>query len=243
LKQENQFEMKVRQWVAAGVIDAKAAKGILTFEANRERHATLRWPVILAMVFGGILVAAGVTLFVAAHWNELSPAMRFLLLLLMVSTFHGGGAAFAERFPVLSTTLHGLGTTTLGAAIFLSGQIFNLHENWATGVLLWTIGAAVGLILLHDWVQAGLLGLLGPAWLISQWSITTEWREGGMRPLALGLVMTAVCYLSARIGDQENTVRRALVWIGGIALLPCVGIAIVIANEDPILTFIDQPKF
>ena len=47
----------------------------------------------------------------------------------------------------------------------------------------------------------------------------------------MGLVLTAICYLSARIGDHENTARRTLVWIGGLALLPCAGIAIAMATE------------
>jgi hypothetical protein len=205
---------------------------ILAFEAGQERRASLQWPVLLAMVFGGILFAAGATLFVAAHWSELSPAIRFSLVLLMVGVFHISGAMLADRFPPLSTTLHALGTATLGAAIFLTAQIFNLHEDWATGVLLWTIGAAAGYILLRDWIQAAFLALLAPSWLISQWTITTEWHSGGARPLGVGLILTALCYLSARIGDQDNAARRTMVWIGGIALLPCVGTAFDIAIQE-----------
>jgi MFS family permease len=229
--QRSQLEARVQRWTEAGLIDAPTAARILGFEAGQERGATLRWPVLLAMIFGGILSAAGVTLFVAAHWSELSPTIRFSLMILVTGVFHIGGAVLADRFPPLSTTLHAVGTATLGAAIFLSAQIFNLHENWATGVLLWAVGTAFGYILLRDWSQAALLALLTPAWLISQWTITTEWHSGGDRPLTLGLVLTAFCYLSARIGEQENMARRTLVWIGGIALLPCVGIAIVTATE------------
>jgi uncharacterized membrane protein len=221
-----QLETKLQRCTEAGLIDAQSAARILVFERGQERRASLRWPVILAMVFGGILFAAGITLFVAAHWIELSPAMRFSLVLLMVGILHVGGAALAERFPALSTTLHALGTATLGAAIFLSAQIFNLRENWASGILLWALSAAFGYMLLRDWPQAAFLALLVPAWLISEWVIETERHRGSDYPLALGLIVTALCYLSARIGDQENTARRTLVWIGAIALLPCVGAAI-----------------
>jgi uncharacterized membrane protein len=227
-----QLETKLQRWTEAGLIDAQSAGRILVFERGQERRASLRWPVILAMVFGGILFAAGITLFVAAHWIELSPAMRFSLVLLMVGILHVGGASLAERFPALSTTLHALGTATLGAAIFLSAQIFNLRENWATGILLWALGATFGYILLRDWPQAAFLSLLAPAWLISQWSITTGWHRGSGRPLAVGLILTALCYLSARIGDQENTARRTLVTVGAIVLLPCVGTAIALAMEE-----------
>ena len=87
-------------------------------------------------------------------------------------------------------------------------------------------------LLLRDWIQLAALALLVPAWLISQWTITTEWQSRGDRPLEMGLVLIALCYLSARIGDQESAGRCTLVWIGGIALLPCVGTAIGIAIEE-----------
>jgi uncharacterized membrane protein len=160
--QDTHLESRVQRWTDAGVIDAPAAARILAFEAGQERKTTLRWPVILAMAFGAILLAAGLTLFVAAHWSELSPASRISLVLLMAGLFHIGGAVFADRFPVLSTTLHAVGTAVLGAAIFLTAQIFNLHQNWPTGVLLWTIGAAAGYVLLRDWAQAAFCALLAP---------------------------------------------------------------------------------
>jgi uncharacterized membrane protein len=235
LKERSQFEARVQRWTEAGLIDAQAAARILAFEAGQERRATLRWPVLLALIFGGILLAAGVTLFVAAHWDELSPSMRFSLVLLLAGLFHVGGAILSDRFPALSTTLHALGTASLGAAIFLTAQIFNLHENWATGVLLWAAGAAAGYVLLRDWIQAALLALLAPAWLIGQWDTMIEWHSGhpgGGRPLAVGLILTSLCYLSARIGDQENSGRRALTWIGGLALLPCVAVAVAVVMEE-----------
>jgi len=232
LNQRTQLESQVQRWTEAGLIDAQVGTRILAFEAGQERRASLRWPVLFAMVFGGILVFAGITLFVAAHWNELSPGVRFSLVLLMVGAFHVGGAALTDRFPPLSTTLHALGTATLGAAIFLTAQIFNLHEDWAAGVLLWAIGAAVGYILLQDWTQAAAVALLTPAWLISQWIVIAGNHTSSSRPLAFGLILTALCYLSVRIGDQQGTARRTLVWIGGIALLPCVVAAFVLAVTD-----------
>jgi uncharacterized membrane protein len=226
VKDKSKLEEQVGRWIDAGLIDAATGARIVSFEASHDQRATLRWPVYLAMAFGGMLFAAGVTLFVAAHWADLSPTARFSLVLLMVAVFHGAGALTAVRFPPLSTTLHGIGTATLGAAIFLSGQIFNMRENWATGILLWAIGAAFGYLIQRDWVQAAFLALLTPAWLFSQWTITTEWHTGADRPYEMAIILIAICYLSARIGDSDSTVRHTLVWIGGLSLLPCAAIAI-----------------
>jgi uncharacterized membrane protein len=231
VKERTQLETRIHRWVDAGLIDAQTGERIRAFESGEERKATLRWPVFLAMAFGGILFAAGTTLFVAAHWAEMSPGLRFSVVLLMVAILHGGGASVSERFPPLSTTLHALGTVSLGAAIFLTGQIFNLHENWATGILLWAIGAAAGVILLRDWVQTAFVALLVPAWLISQWGLSTDWNWGSRNPVAVGLVLAALTYVSARIGEQQNYARRTLMWVGGIALLPCAGVAIAMVAD------------
>ena len=219
----------------AGVIDAATGARISAFESGLDQKETLRWPVFLAMIFAGILFAAGITLFVAAHWEQLSPAFQFSLMIALAGLFHVGGALLGRRFPALATTLHAVGTATLGAAIFLTAQIFNLQENWSTGILLWAIGAAAGYFLLQDSPQAALLALLTPAWLVGRWLVTTEHLSGGARITATGLILTAICYLSARKNDEPGVVRRTLVWIGGIAVLPCVGIAIGLASEERFL--------
>ena len=232
LSQRSQVELQVQRWIDARLIDAETGTRIVAFELGIERKATLRWPVLLAMIFGGILLAAGVTLFVAAHWDELSPTTRFSLMILLASLFHVAGALLTDRFQPLSTTLHAVGTATLGAAIFLTAQIFNLQENWSNGVLLWALGAAAGYLLLRDWAQAAILSLLAPGWLISKWSVATEGYVGGDLPLAVGLILIAICYLSARADDEASAVRRSLAWIGGLALLPCVGTAVAIAMDS-----------
>jgi uncharacterized membrane protein len=232
MKAQSKLEQQIQRWVAAGLIDHDTGGRMVAFETARDRRSSLHWPVVVALIFGGVLLAAGVTLFVAAHWLELSPSQRFALMIAMVGVFHVGGAAASNRFKALSTTLHAIGTLTLGAAIFLTAQIFNLRENWATGVLLWALGAAIGFLALRDWAQATALALLAPAWLISQWTISTQSQFGGERPLVCGLLLAAICYLSGRIGDQENPARRALVWIGGLAILPCAAIATVVGSDS-----------
>jgi uncharacterized membrane protein len=228
----SRIQSKLERWRAAGIIDATTAERIAEFEAAHERTSGLNWPVFIALLFGGILVAAGVMLFVAAHWDQLSPTARFTLVLGMVVVFHVAGALAAEKFSALATTFHGIGTASLGAAIFLSAQIFNLHEDWATGVLLWALGAAVGYALLRDWVQAAFVAILAPAWLISRWAIATQGLRGGLVALGVGILSLTLCYLGARVGDQASLVRRVLVWIGGIALLPAAIVAVLMAMDE-----------
>ena len=221
--EKNALEKNLDQWVAAGVLDAAVAARIREFEKSRGSSEGLRWPVLLALALGGVLLCAGVLLFVAAHWDELSPASRFSLVLLLVAAFPVAGAAIAERFPALSVTFYAIGTVCVGAGIFLTAQIFNLEEHWPSGILLWAIGALAGWLLLRQWPQAALLALLVPAWLAGEWEVRAEMYASTSRVILEGLLLLAICYLTARSNDEDTVVRRALTWIGGIALLP-VGI-------------------
>ena len=203
----------------------QAADRIRAFESMHDSRR-MRWPIILAITFGAIMVAAGTLLFVAAHWDELSPTQRFLLVLAMIAGFHLAAGALMPRLRALCIALHGIGTAALGAGIFLAGQIFNLQEHWPSGILLWAIGAFLSWAILHDWVQATLVALLVPAWMASEWAVRTEHFSCGERRLIQFLALLAVTYLSARISETDSYFRRALCWIGGIALLPmCAAVA------------------
>ena len=188
------WESILRRWTEAGLLDGAAADRIRAWEAGRT-PGTTRWPAWLALGLGGVMVGAGVLLFVAAHWDALSPGQRFALVLAMVGGFHLAGVAAAGRSRGLSATLHACGTVALGAGVFLTGQIFNLREHWPTGILLWAAGAWVGWALLRQWPQGAMAAVLTPAWLVSEWAaLPGRGRPGA---IGVGLVLLSVAYLSA----------------------------------------------
>ena len=236
----DRLEQKLQRWVEAGVIDAEIAQRIRGFErssfegAPQPRTARahgLRWPVVLAVSFGALMIAAGVLLFVAAHWDELSPAQRFALVLAMVAGFHLAAGALMPRMRSLGIALHGVGTATLGAGIFLAGQIFNLQEHWPTGILLWAVGAALGWLLLRDWLQATLTMILAPAWIACDWGVRVEHYYGMEKYLVIFLALLAFAYLGALREERGSELRRALVWIGGLAVLPSAAVLAFIGSE------------
>ena len=226
------LEKLLERWLSAGVLDAGTAARIRAFEQSQTPSERLRWPVLLALALGGILLCAGVLLFVAAHWDELSPAWRFSLVLLLVAAFPVAGAFTAERFPALSVTFYAIGTVCVGAGVFLAAQIFNLQEHWPNGILLWAIGALAGWLLLRNWAQAALLALLVPAWLAGEWEVRAETLQLSGRLMLEGLLLLAITYLTARTSQEDSSVRRALVWVGGIALLPLSILAFVERHES-----------
>jgi len=227
------WEKSLDRWMKAALIDVPTAERIRAYEREHESNQGLRWPVLLALAFGAVMLAAGVLLFVAAHWDNLSPAERFTLVLLMVATFHVAGAVLSGKFHGMAIALHGIGTATLGAGIFLTGQIFNLQEHWPSGVLMWAIGAGIGWWLLRDWVQATLFALLVPAWLCGEWDVVMGrfYESAGIRILNSGIVLLAIAYFTGITNSRKSPLRIALAWIGGIVLIPAT-IALAVEGHD-----------
>ena len=154
------------RWADAGLLDAAAAARIRAYETEHAGSGRLRWPAMAAIAFGALMLGGGVLLFVAAHWDALSPGARFAIVLTMVGGFHVLGALVGDSVPGLSAGLHGVGTVALGAGISLVGQIFNLDEHWPSGILAWAAGAAAAWAVLRQTPQVVLLAILVPAWLL-----------------------------------------------------------------------------
>src|SRR5438552_17043188 len=86
------LKKRLERWVSAGVVDAGTASRIRTFEESDSSGERLRWPVLLAVGRGGLLLCGGVLLFVGAHWDELPPGGRFMLVMVRAGVFPRGGA-------------------------------------------------------------------------------------------------------------------------------------------------------
>ncbi len=233
----------LQRWTAVGLLDEATAARIAAYEAASPAEAhpgeaarRLHWPIVLALALGAVMIGAGVLLFVAAHWDRLGPGMRFASVLGMVGAFHGAGAGATDRFPRLATALHGLGTAALGAGIFMAGQIFHLQEHWPGGLMLWALGAWLGHALLRDWVQGSLGALLTPAWILGEWLVWLERRDCSDtndlgRVSIAALFLLALTYLTGRRTSKDSAFRKALGWVGGLALLP-LGIALLAAATE-----------
>jgi len=219
----SEWDVWLARWTDAGLMDAATADRIRAFETAQDEAGSnrLRWPIVIALGFGALMVGGGILLFVAANWDMLSPASRFALVLGLVSVFHIAGAACAGQFRGMSEALHGIGTAALGAGIALSGQIFHLDEHWPAGIMLWAGGAGVAWLMLRHTSQLALFALLAPAWLVSEWLAATSGLGGfrGGEVPAAGMLLLALSYVSAPGSGAASRGRRALVWIGCVVLV------------------------
>ncbi|HLJ86517.1 MAG TPA: DUF2157 domain-containing protein [Candidatus Angelobacter sp.] len=213
------WEKDVRRWVDAQIVDTVTVERIRQFEQNSGRRR-LHLPSILAVGFGVLTLCAGVLLFVASHWDHFSPEQRFLLVLAMVVAFHGAASLLSAKAPVVGTGLHVAGTVSLGAGIFLAGQIFNLEEHWPGGLMLWALGALLAWLILRQWPQALLAAILIPAWLGGEWSLATEKYSSAWNIAAQGLLLLSLFYFSESDRDSGKPLRQGLNWAGGLFLIP-----------------------
>jgi uncharacterized membrane protein len=210
---------RLERWQVAGLLDAAAVNRIRQFELSQKKPSGVRWQVALALAFGAILLGAGVALFVAAHWDALSPMWRLTVALALVVVFHGVGLAVRPNFERLAIALHGVGTVAAGASVFLIGQIFNIQEDWPGGILLWCLCALAGWRLLRDQVQQTISLLLLPAWILCEWSFRTGSFRGSDAYGARMLAVFAALYLTAFHGSKRKFVAIVCGVVGAIALL------------------------
>jgi uncharacterized membrane protein len=213
------FEELLVRWRGAGLLDEATESAIRRYEESQAKPSGRRWQVILALLMGGILLGAGVLLFVAAHWDDVSPLARLALVMAMLALFHVAGVVSRERFSGFATTMHALGTVSCGAAIALVGQIFNMQEHWPAAVMLWAICAAAGWWLLGDEFQQMLALLLVPAWLICELGDRASVYNGSNVFLCRIIAVLGVVYLTAFLHSRRRVVYGILFAVGCVTLI------------------------
>jgi len=132
----------------------------------------------------------------------------------VLALLHGAAIVSRPRFDALATALHGVGTAAAGAAIFLTGQIFNIQEHWPGGILLWLLCALAGAWLLRDQVQETMAWLLAPAWMACEWSFRTDGYANSNLILFRFLLIMAAVFLTGFVGSSRKLLAGVLFGVG-----------------------------
>jgi len=211
------LEPLLTRWQSAGVLDADTAQRIRAYELKQKRPSGLRWQGLVALILGAMLLGCGVVLFVSAHWDQMGPGSRFATVIAMVALFHIAAAWSRAAYHGLSTALHAVGTISTGAAIALTGQIFNIQEHWPAAILMWALAAAAGWLLLNEEAQQTLTLLLFPAWLCCEFTFHAEGHIGANVYLARALIVWAILYLTVFLGSKHKIAQGILFALAAIA--------------------------
>lgn len=213
------FDQLLARWRDAGVLDAQEEARIRAFEEAQQKSgiAGIQWQGVIVLILGAILLACGVVLFVSAHWGEFSPGPRFAIVLGAVALVHLAGGLVRAEFQALSATLHAVGTVATGAAILFSGQIFNMEGHWPAAILLWTLAAACGWVLLRDGMQQVLTLLLVPAWMMCELNFYMFGHIGLAAFSGRVLFTWAILYLTFFVGSERRLVQGTLFAVAAFA--------------------------
>jgi uncharacterized membrane protein len=121
----------------------------------------------IVSIIGAVLIAAGITLLIAAHWNEIPRGVKIAAGLLLMLGFHAGGWWLREvqgKFRKTGEALHLIGSCLFLANIALISQIYNIVSRPPNAFLLWWIGIAALPWLLRSKAQHVLLLLAFGIW-------------------------------------------------------------------------------
>jgi len=126
----------------AGLISAEQRDRIVAhFDLKEE---TGKFLVIISFV-GAVLIAAGVTLLIAAHWNGIPRGVKIAAGLALMLGAHAGGWWLREIHGVYRKTgeaLQFVGSALFLANIALIGQVYHLESRSPNAFLLWLAGIA-----------------------------------------------------------------------------------------------------
>ena len=121
----------------------------------------------IVSLIGAVLIAAGITLLIAAHWNEIPRGVKIAAGLLLLLGFHAGGWWLREvqgKYCKTGEALHLIGSCLFLANIALIGQIYNIVSRPPNAFLLWWIGIAALPWLLRSKAQHVLLLMAFGIW-------------------------------------------------------------------------------
>lgn len=219
------LEGEVRQWQAAGLLDAAAADAIRARYVAVRRFSLVR----LLLGLGACFVGVGLIWLVATNLDRVSPPLRFILVTLLWLGFtaaaeviagrraHRGGEA---RSAVLGAA-RALSALSFGAVVFQAAQSLQVpaYEPRLLGV--WGLGA-----LLYAYAVAGvsplLVGLsIGTGWFV--WHVA-EASNSGMGFVSAVLVGAVVATAVAVLHAARWLPAFAEAWREVGALLVLVGL-------------------
>ena len=184
---------EVADWQRSGLVEPDQATTILEHYREQGRVGVRLSLGRVLLVLGGAFVGIGLVWLVAANLDQLSPAVRFGLVLVLWLGFLVGGEVLAVRRAshavVVAARL--LAALAFGALIFQAAQSLQVPAYEPRLVGLWSVGA-----LLHGYAVRAMAPLLvgvatGTFWWIAQPTSVEASGFGVVLVLGAGAVLCA----------------------------------------------------
>ena len=149
------------EWVEKGWVAPAGEAAILDHAEARLAQGLHVIPMALAVI-GALTLGAGIILFFAANWSDMSKIAKLAVLFGAMWGAYAiagrglSGAAGASR--VIGHAMLLLGVILFGANIQLIAQIYHIDAHYPNGVLMWALGALL-LVWLVPSQPAAVVGL------------------------------------------------------------------------------------
>ncbi|WP_376986935.1 DUF2157 domain-containing protein [Bosea sp. R86505] len=131
------LEADLTRWVGEGLVTAEAAG---TIRRSLATEGGFRLPALLGL-FGGLLIAASVSAFVAANWEAMPRLVKLALILAGVVGALGIAARLERRGSASGADAAATcGVLIFAAGIALIGQMYHLPADWPAGALMVALG-------------------------------------------------------------------------------------------------------
>lgn len=197
---------EITSWREEGLIPDDLAVDLLGRYPEVSHQGLL---VTLATIFGAILLGVGTLLFIAANWDQMGSWFKIGLILagIIITNFFGWRFRYAPGHrPKVGNALFLLGGFIYGGGIWLISQIFNSNLEFATGMLLWSLGVAAAALASGLPSLTLMASILGGVWLIS---------NSHEMPIAVAAVLAGL-WLSVRARSPWSAVFclvGGLIWM------------------------------
>ena len=201
---------EVAAWRAEGLLDDAQADAITTRyrEVTDTRHRLPLGRLLLAL--GALFVGIGLIWLVAANLDELSPALRFVVVAGFWLAFLLTGEALAVRGVSAGVVgaLRLLAALAFGATIFQAAQSMQVAAYSPHLIGLWALGT-----LAHAYATRSVLPLLvglvtGTVW----WVWTPLWDQGTPLAAVLAFGAASAAALSVAVVHDRGLIRFAFAW-------------------------------
>lgn len=206
------LDADLTRWVAEGLLSPESASALRN---SVPRDGGARIPALLGL-FGGLLIAASVSAFVAANW-ELIPRLTKLVFIILALLGVIGIGARLERSGARggAEAAYTCAVLVFGAGVALVGQMYHLPSDWPGGALLVGFGALVAAILLRSSGALVIAIAALCAWTVGRWD-----EAGGQLPSLFWAFFLPILWLAATRSSRlvhHATVLALIMWF---CLLP-----------------------
>lgn len=201
---------EVADWQRSGLIAPDQAAGILAHYREQERLGVRVSLGRVLLVLGGAFVGIGLIWLVAANLDQLSPAVRFGLVLALWLGFLAGGEALAVRRTSRAVVgaVRLMAALAFGALVFQAAQSLQVPAYEPRLVGLWSVGA-----LLHGYaVRAMAPFVVGVATGVFWWIAQPMSLDASGFGLVLLLGAGAVLCASLAVLHDDHLPDQAWLW-------------------------------